>query len=310
MNPDSSTVSLAALPFGNDRGLKRVVYEFRPRARRKLPGVKVRSEGQPPTGDAAADEIYDALGDAYTFFRDVFGRHSVDGHDLPLHATVHYSTGYNNAFWNGSQLVFGDGDNKLFNRFTGSLEIVAHELTHGIMQYTARLEYDNQAGAICESICDVMGILLKQWKLNLTADRSDWLIGTGLLMPTVNGVALRSMKEPGTAFDDQQLGKDPQPGHMDHFLRTDYDNGGVHINSGIPNRAFYLAATTLGGYAWERAGKIWYHTLLDKRLRPGYGFKRFARLTIQNAETLYGEGGDAARIVRAAWAQVGITVEP
>lgn len=296
-------------PIGKDRGLRRTIYEFQPRARRKLPGKRVRSEGQPPTGDPAADEIYDALGDAYHFFHDVFGRRSVDDRDMPLEATVHYSTSYNNAFWNGSQLVFGDGDSKLFNRFTGSLEIVGHELAHGIMQYTARMAYTNQSGAITESICDVMGILLKQWKLNLTADRSDWLIGTGLLMPSINGAALRSMSAPGTAFDDPLLGKDPQPGHMDDFLRTDYDSGGVHINSGIPNRAFYLMATALGGYAWERAGKIWYNTLLDKRLRPDFGFKRFARLTLQNAEALYGESSSESRIVRAAWAQVGITVE-
>ncbi|MDZ4768697.1 MAG: M4 family metallopeptidase [Chloroflexota bacterium] len=290
-------------------GLRRAVYTYTPRATPKLPGKRVRGEGRPACGDAAADEAYDGLGAAYHFFRDAFGRRSVDNDDLPLIATVHYSTSYNNAFWNGDQMVFGDGDSKFFHRFTGSLEIIGHELTHGIMQYSAQMQYTLQAGAVHESICDVMGSLLKQWAGNQTAAAADWLIGTGLLLPGVNGTALRSMRSPGSAFDDPILGKDPQPGHMDGFRRTSDDNGGVHINSGIPNRAFYLAATQIGGYAWAHAGQIWYHTLCDKRLHPHYGFKRFARLTIQNAETLYGADSLAVEAVRAAWIEVGVPVD-
>ncbi|MCK6580708.1 MAG: M4 family metallopeptidase [Anaerolineae bacterium] len=289
------------------RGLRRTIYIFKPHSRRKLPGQRVRTEGRPPLGDPAVDEAYDGLGIAYRFLREVFGRHSVDDHDLPLAATVHYSSKYSNAFWNGEQMVFGDGDLKLFSRFTGSLEIIGHELTHGIMQYTAQMNYTLQAGAVHESICDVMGILLKQWSLGQTVEASDWLIGAGLLMPGINGAALRSMKAPGTAYDDPLLGADPQPGHMDDFRRMQHDNGGVHINSGIPNRAFYLTAAALGGNAWERAGKVWYNTLCDKRLRPHYGFKRFARLTLRSAAELFGEQSIEASAVREAWAQVGIS---
>jgi Zn-dependent metalloprotease len=288
--------------------LRRTIYAWRANARRRLPGVRVRAEGRPPCGDPAADEAYDGLGTAFTFFRDVFGRRSVDDLFMPLIATVHYSTHYNNAFWNGDQMVFGDGDGKLFNRFTGSLEIIGHELTHGIMQYTAQLQYTLQAGAVHESICDVMGILLRQWAGNVAAQDDHWLIGVGLLMPGVNGRALRSMLEPGTAFDDPLLGRDPQPGHMDAFRRTADDNGGVHINSGIPNRAFALAARAIGGFAWERAGKIWYAALCDRRLEPHFGFRRFARITVQNAEKLYGANGLEAEAVRAAWEQVGIVL--
>ncbi len=290
-------------------GLRRTIYVFQPRARRKLPGKRVRTENSAPHEDTAVNEAFDGLGSAYRFFREVFGRYSVDDHDMPLMATVHYSSAYNNAFWNGEQMVFGDGDGQLFNSFTGCLEIIGHELTHGIVQYTAHLQYTLQAGAVHESICDVMGMLLKQWAHGQTAAQSDWLIGADLLTDQVQGVGLRSMRAPGTAFDDPKLGKDPQPGHMDDYKRTTLDSGGVHINSGIPNRAFYLAATGFGGFAWEQAGKIWYHTLQDKNLRPHYGFKRFARLTLQNAVALYGADSDAVKIVHEAWSQVGVLVE-
>ena len=116
------------------------------------------------------------------------------------------------------------------------------------------------------------------------------------------------MKAPGTAYDDPVLGKDPQPAHMDDFVRTYEDNGGVHINSGIPNRAFYLAATRLGGYAWEKAGRIWYETLRDSRLRANSGFRRFAALTVANAGRLYGVPSVEQTTVAGAWHDVGISV--
>src|SRR4029079_944922 len=137
-------------------------------------------------------------------------------------------------------------------------------LTHGVTQDEAQLVYSNQSGALNESLSDVFGSLIKQFSLNQTADQADWLIGAGLLTKQVNGVALRSMKAPGTAYNDPVLGKDPQPAHMKDYVNTISDNGGVHINSGIPNHAFYLIATQIGGNAWEKAGQIWYLTLRDK----------------------------------------------
>jgi Zn-dependent metalloprotease len=116
------------------------------------------------------------------------------------------------------------------------------------------------------------------------------------------------MKAPGTAYDDPDLGKDRQPAHMRNYVRTYEDNGGVHINSGIPNRAFYLAATNLGGFAWERAGRIWYATLRDSQLRPNTGFKRFARLTVENAGRLHGVNSVEQKAVREGWREVGIPV--
>jgi Zn-dependent metalloprotease len=274
-----------------------------------LPGDVVRTEGAPPTGDTAIDEAYDGLGATFDFFDKIFGRNSIDDKGLPLDATVHFRLDYNNAFWDSERMVFGDGDGDLFNRFTISLDVIAHELTHGVTQTEAGLFYFFQSGALNESMSDVFGSLIKQYVLNQTADQADWLIGAGLFTNKVHGVALRSMKAPGSAFDDQLIGKDPQPAHMKDFVTTFEDHGGVHINSGIPNHAFFLVATELGGYAWEKAGRIWYETLRDSRLNPITGFRQFAVLTSLNAGRLFGRDSEEQRAVHDGWASVGIEAE-
>ena len=284
---------------------RRTIYDTR--NTQNLPGVIVRAEGAPPTKDVAVNEAYDGLGATFDFYWEQYQRNSIDDAGLPLNATVHFGRNYDNAFWNGDRMVFGDGDGKLFNRFTISVDVIGHELTHGVTQDEAQLTYSNQSGALNESISDVFGSLIKQFSLKQTADQADWLIGAGLLAKGVSGVALRSMKAPGTAYDDPVLGKDPQPAHMRNFVHTIEDNGGVHINSGIPNRAFYLVAAALGGHAWEKAGKIWYQTLTDKRLKHSANFAAFAQLTADNAAKLYGMSGVEHKAVHDAWATVGVT---
>ena len=169
-------------------------------------------------------------------------------------ASVHYGKDYDNAFFDGRLMVFGDGDDEVFTGFTGSLSIIGHELSHGVISHTADLEYFGQPGALNEHCADVFGALTQQHDAGQNAEDADWLIGAGIFTPDVTGRALRSMIEPGTAYDDDVLGKDPQPAHMDDFVTTDSDNGGVHLNSGIPNRAFALAAIAVGGPAWESVG--------------------------------------------------------
>ncbi|MFG1806179.1 M4 family metallopeptidase [Streptomyces sp. NPDC049040] len=271
-----------------------------------LPGHKVRAEGAQPTKDASANRAYDGLGATFETYLRAYGRHSIDGAGLPLKASVHYLKGYNNAFWNGEQMVFGDGDGRIFLDFTIPLDVIGHELTHGVTQYTANLDYQGQSGALNESVSDVFGSLIKQYTLGQTADRADWLIGAGLLAPGIHGAALRSMKAPGTAYDDPRLGKDPQPASMSGYVKTSQDNGGVHLNSGIPNRAFYLAATAIGGHAWEKAGQIWYDTLTGGRLSSRAQFADFAAATVAAAVARYGEG-EQSQAVRAAWTEVGVT---
>jgi Zn-dependent metalloprotease len=271
-----------------------------------VPGEVIRAEGSAPVNDPAVDEAYDGLGHTFDFFQQVFGRNSIDDEGLPLSATVHYGREYNNAFWNGERMVFGDGDGELFNRFTVALDVIGHELAHGVTEDEAGLVYIFQPGALNEHLSDVFGSLVKQKVLNQTVDNADWLIGAGLLADSVQGDALRSMKAPGTAYNDPVLGKDPQPDHMSKFVETMKDNGGVHINSGIPNKAFYLAATSLGGHAWEKAGRIWYETLRDQRLTSEAKFVEFASLTTKVAGQLYGVGSDEQDKVAAAWTEVGV----
>ena len=296
-------------------GLNRTVYDAQTGS--NLPGVQVRSEGGPVSADPAVNEAYDGAGFTYDLYWNIYQRNSIDGIGMPLNSTVHYQKGYDNAFWNGQEMVYGDGDEdlppaeRLFNRFTISVDVIGHELTHGVTGFTARLMYVDQPGALNESISDVFGSLTKQYHLGQTADQADWIIGAGLFTPNVHGVGIRSMKAPGTAYDDPILGKDPQPAAMKDFLNTTEDNGGVHINSGIPNHAFYVTAVEIGGNAWEKAGLIWYRTLREK-LQPRATFQDAANLTFEMAGIQYGAGSLEQQAVRKGWAEVGldITTQP
>ncbi|MBT2882260.1 M4 family metallopeptidase, partial [Streptomyces sp. McG6] len=282
---------------------QRTIYDAE--TREELPGVKVRAEGSDPGGDASVNRAYAGLGATFELFLKSFGRDSIDGRGLPLNATVHYGKEYANAFWDGEQMVFGDGDGEVFLDFTLPVDVIGHELAHGVTQYTANLVYRGQPGALNESVSDVFGSLLKQYTLGQNAEDADWLIGADVLGPRVEGKALRSMKEPGTAYDDDVLGKDPQPGSMADYVETDQDNGGVHINSGIPNRAFYLVATALRGKAWERAGQIWYDVLTGGELSAQADFAAFAALTAKAAEERFGRGEEREAVLKA-WSEVGV----
>ncbi len=267
-------------------------------------GQVVRAEGQPSGADIAVNEAYDGLGHTFDFYLEVYQRNSIDDHGLPLNAFVHYGQDYDNAFWDGKEMIFGDGDKTSFNRFTIALDVIGHELTHGVTGSEVNLRYLNQSGALNEFVSDVFGSLIKQYVLKQTAATADWLIGAGLL--TFPNQALRSMKAPGTAYDNQVMGKDPQPSDMQHYIKTGEDNGGVHLNSGIPNHAFYLAATAIGGNAWEKAGQIWYDTIRDKSLKPTASFAAFAGRTVANAGHRYGTGSAEQKAVTDAWRQVGV----
>lgn len=266
-----------------------------------LPGTVVRKEDEPAVGDPAADEAYDGLGHTHSLYADAFGRNSIDGAGLALDATVHFGNLYDNAFWDGRQMVFGDGDGEIFQRFTKSLSVIGHELAHGVTQYTAALAYRNQAGAINESMSDVFGALVEQYVRQESTEQANWLIGEGLFTDKVQGSALRSLKAPGTAYDDDVLGKDPQPDSMDTYVKTSADNGGVHINSGIPNRAFYVAASAIGGNAWEAPGQIWYGALTSGSLPATCTFSRFAKATLSSASELFGDGSAEHDAVKKAW---------
>lgn len=271
-----------------------------------LPGIRVRAEGAPATSDASVSEAYDGLGSTFALFWEVFGRDSIDDRSAPLEATVHYGKLYDNAFWDGRRMVFGDGDGEIFDGFTRSLSVIGHELAHGVTEYASGLVYRDQSGALNEHLSDVFGVLVEQYALGQAARDASWLVGEGIFTDQVEGNALRSMKAPGTAYDDDVLGKDPQPDHLDDYIVTQDDNGGVHLNSGIPNRAFWSVADTLGGYAWEHAGQIWYDTLTGGSLTPHADFFEFAAATVESSIERYGSGSAEHEAVRAGWSLVGI----
>ena len=271
----------------------------------RLPGTKVRGEGDPESDDEAVNEAYDGLGMTFDLFSEEYGRNSIDDNGMKLDATVHFGVNFDNAFWDGKQMVFGDG--QLFNRFTASPDVISHELTHGVTEHSAGLVYVVQPGALNESVSDVFGVLAKQRALGQAADEADWLVGAELFEGTsLQGDALRSMKDPGSAYDDPLIGKDPQPGHMDDYVNTASDNGGVHINSGIPNKAFYVAATNLGGNAWEELGTVWYETLTGRYIRPFTQFRGFAIITIITSAQLFGFQDDVTQAILEAWREVGV----
>jgi len=289
------------------RALNRTVYGVDHGGWNDLPGRQVRAEGDSPSSDDSVNEAYDGVDSTYTFYKEVYDRDSVDGAGYPLISSVHFGVDFDNAFWDGGEMVYGDGSGQIFlaGSLTKAIDVIGHELTHGVTQYTAGLEYHAQSGALNESWSDVFGSLIKQYSLRQSAEEADWLIGEGILVPEL-GKALRSMKDPGTAFEG-----DTQPAHMDDYqnLPDDNDprndNGGVHINSGIPNKAFYLAATAIGGNAWEAPGHIWYQTLTE-RLQPASNFRDAANATIESAGALFGGGGNEEGAVRKAWEEVGV----
>ena len=298
------TVLAAATPPGEPH-VQRLISDAQ--HTQTLPGKRRRGEGEGPVHDVAVNEAYDGLGATWTLYWQAFGRNSLDGSGLTLPATVHYGAGYDNAFWDGQRMVFGDGDGRIFNRFTVSVDVIGHELTHGVTQVTAGLLYNGQSGALNESLSDVFGSLVKQHALGQSANDADWLIGQGLFTSRVKGRALRDMLNPGTAYDDPTLGKDPQPATMAGYVKTTADNGGVHVNSGIPNRAFALAARAIGGFAWEGAGAIWYAVLTGGAIPARCDFATFAALTITEASRAHGVDSPQHEAVAQAWTTVGVT---
>lgn len=265
-------------------------------------GKLVRKEGQAPIGDKAVDAAHDNAGLVHEFLKTVLGRDSIDGNGMQMKSVVHYGKAFNNAYWDGEKMTYGDGDGETFAPLSQSVDVVAHEMTHGVTEHTAGLAYRNQSGALNESWSDVLGELVEQWAENRAgfgtldaAKAADWLIGEDVFTPGVAGDALRSMKTPGSAYKG-----DPQPGHMKDYKKMTSDNGGVHVNSGIPNKAAYEAGIRIGG---EKLAKIWY-SALSTHLKSNSTFQDAANATLAAATKLY--GATESQAVMDAWKAVGI----
>jgi Zn-dependent metalloprotease len=241
---------------------------------------------------------------SWDFYWQLFGRNSIDNKGMLIRQYVHYDKKMDNAYWDGRRMVYGDGDGIVFTSFTSDIDIIGHELTHGVTENESNLDYENQAGALNESFSDIFGIMIKQRFNNQDVKKSNWLIGEKVMIGPE--YALRSMKAPGTGYKNHpELGDDPQPATMDNYQNLPNspsgDWGGVHINSGIPNFAFYVAAFNMGGYAWEKAGRIWYAVLTDLKLAQNAKFVDVKNLTIVHAEKLFGPGSMEVNAVKQGW---------
>ena len=259
----------------------------------------VRGEGDPAAGEPNADTAYDSLGQVHAYYHDVLGRNSIDNAGLNLTANVNFGVEFNNAFWDGARMVFGNGDNQIFKDLTGDLDVTAHELTHGVTQYTAALNYTNdQTGALNESFSDMFGSAIDAWANGRDADNHNWLIGDGIMAEGLAGEALRNMAEPGTAYDNPVMGRDSQPRDM-----TGYTDADPHLMSGIPNRWFYLICKEIGIPA---GALIMYQTLLH--LWPTAKFTDAALVASAQARILAQAKevpAESAQVVRAAARQQG-----
>jgi Zn-dependent metalloprotease len=268
-----------------------------------LPGTPIVRPKGGRFQDRDAENAYKGMYHCWKFFYELFKRDSLDNHGLVLKNSIHYGKRYGNAMWDGKQMIYGDGDGVTFKTFTADLDIIGHEIMHGLIQFTANFAYEFQPGALNEAFADIFGALIKQRVLNENVKEADWLIGSSTMLG--RKYALRSLKAPGTAYIGHPVwGDDPQPATMDGYMKLKFsdedDWGGVHWNSGIPNYAFYVAAYDMGGYAWKKAGRIWYAALMED-LRYDSTFEEAKKFTILHARKIFGKGSLEEKAVIHGW---------
>ena len=277
-----------------------------------LPGSLLWSEGGTATSDTTAQAAYNYAGNTYDFYKNVFGRDSYDGAGAAIISSVHYSSSYNNAFWNGTQMVYGDGDGTQFGPLSKALDVDAHELTHAVTERTAGLNYSNESGALNEATSDILGNSCEAYSKSAgTPNANTWKVGEDITTPATAGDALRYMNNP-TA---DGYSKDYYP----ERITGTADNGGVHGNSGIANLAYYLmvmggthprSKTTVtvtplsatSSTSLDMAQRIWYRALTTY-FTSSTNFSAARTGTVQAATDLY--GATAAATVTAAWDCVG-----
>ena len=218
---------------------------------------------------------------------------------MTLLSSVHFGDGYNNAFWNGTQMAYGDGNGELFVDFSRGNDVVGHELTHGVTQHTLGLNYTNEPGGLNESISDVFGSMFRQWVAGQSSSQADWLIGSDIVGPAARQRGYSCLRD--LANPPAQHCLSPQPKHFSSY-QTGMD---PHLSSGIPNHAFYLAATKIGGHSWEKMGQVWYAVLTSGR-SPGMKMARFAGLTRQFAGSMFPAEPGVLQAVDTAWSTVGL----
>lgn len=299
-----SQMAIPAQGIPSSTKKNRLIFDVGGQAQSALPGKLVRKEGDPASKDLAVNEAYDFSGTTYDFYFKIFKRRSLDNQGMSIVSSVHLLNKFNNAFWNGQQMAYGDGDGELFLRFTKSLDVVGHELTHGVVANECNLRYQGQSGALNEHFADTFGIMVKQWKLKQSVIKADWLVGSELMAPQSGVKSIRTFTQDKAFENNRDIGSDMQPKHMRNLYIGNSDNGGVHINSGIPNHAFYLFARAIGGNSWESAGAIWYETM--RKLSSDSVFADMVATTTMIAVKNHGNQSAEHKALIAAWQAVGL----
>ncbi len=278
-----------------------------------LPGTLRRGEGAVATGDAHIDMNYDHLKTTYDCYKVNFNRDSYNNLGAQLKSTVHHSTNYVNAYWNGSQMVYGDGDNSQSGMLGKDLDVTVHELTHAVTSSESNLTYSNESGALNEGMSDIFAAYCESWVSGTWSTSADiWMIGEDIWTPATAGDALRYMANP------------TQDGSSKDYYPTRYtgtsDNGGVHWNSGIANLAFKLLSTggthprgvntvSVPAIGVQKAGAIFYKANVDL-MTASTTFAQAKTYTESAAGTLYGAGSAEQAAVTKAWEAVGVGLPP
>lgn len=264
-------------------------------------GLEVESKSKFFDDKAAVDAHVNA-GKVYDYYKKTFNRNSFDDKGAKLISSVHVGENWNNAAWNGVQMMYGDGDGKTFIPLSAGLDVIGHELTHAVTEHTANLVYKNESGALNESLSDIMGVMV---------EKKSWGLGADIYTPDKPGDALRSLKDPASIPNPLK----PSEGYPDHYNKRytgTADNGGVHINSSINNKAAYLVSeggehydVKVTGVGREATEKIYYRAL-TKYLTANSDFKMMRQAALQSAEDLYGKDSKAVQAVTKAYDAVGV----
>ena len=263
-----------------------------------LPGTPVAKAKT--SRDATAKRAFAETTDVAKFYKEVFKRNSIDNAGMTMMSSIHYGLNFNNAMWNGSQMIYGDGDGKLFIDFTGGNDVIGHELTHGVTQHTLQLDYENDAGGLNESLSDCFGSMFRQWEAGQDSAQADWLIGSTIMGATAKARGYTCLRNMANPADPGCLA--PQPTKYSQVKR----GMDPHFSSGPPNLAFSTACKMAGGPSWETVGQVWYAVMTQSGAIPGMTMRNFASRTRKMAKKMFTGNAKVVAAVDAGWKAVGL----
>ena len=263
-----------------------------------LPVVRIPNSST--SSDATAKRAGAEATAVAKFYCDIFKRDSIDDHHMTLISSIHYLANFNNAFWNGSRMTYGDGDGQIFVDFTLGNDVIGHELTHGVTQHSAAFVYSNEPGGLNESISDVFGSMFRQWQASQDVNSADWLIGHEIMGSVAKSRGFTCLRDMASPAATHCLA--PQPTHFSQY----HAGMDPHSSSGIPNLAFYKACKAAGGHSWDTVGQVWYKALTGFPPSPNMLMSAFANRTRSLAKSMYPGNASIQNAVNSAWTAVGL----